>query len=389
MPLQVAERVSYVSRFTGTAKALAILGMSRVIVLMGMAFSASYLKPYPLPRWNIPAPWWWRGLVHFDSAFYLAIAQSGYQYNGNPLEGQSIVFFPGYPILLRAVAQVLRITLPASAVIVSNVCAAGAAVLLFHLVARLWDQETALLTVAAVCLFPSSLFLSAAYAESAGLLFTVATFVFLFRGRVALSAICAGCASGIRPLGFLLAIPLIYAIWRRSGRRFSLRFLAYAGAAGAAAVSGVTGFALYCWIKFHDPMAFVHARAAWSAEGSPAGHTAWKQLTAPIGLHYLPNLSDPWFFLVFAGIMIALWKRLPMELNLYTASSMLALLAARVFQNAGFISMNRYLLLLFPCMIGMALLAAGRPWLTAAVSAVFGAMLFVGAALFAQWYWAG
>jgi hypothetical protein len=227
----------------------------------------------------------------------------------------------GIPMLFGAAARILPITLPFSSVFVSNLCAAAAMLLLFALVARLWDEDTAIFTiftVAAVSLFPASFFLSAGYAESTALLFTVAAFAFLFRGRIALAAVCAGCLSGIRPLGFLLSIPLIYATWRSAGSRSSLRFLGYAAAAGATAVSGLIGFVLYCWIKFHDPLVFVHARAAWKGEGGglPPSHAAWQQLTAAVGLHYLATFSDPWFFLMFAAIAIALWKRLPMKLNL-------------------------------------------------------------------------
>ncbi|MGO4883140.1 MAG: mannosyltransferase family protein [Bryobacteraceae bacterium] len=379
------------SRLTGTAKALAIFGVSRIVALMGLAFSGSYIKENTLPGlWNAGAPWW-RYLLRYDSAYYLAIAADGYDYNGDPSRMQDVAFFPGYPLLVRWAARMLRLSVPFSAIFVSNLCAAGAIALLFWLAARLWDEDTGLATVAAVSLFPASFFLSAAYAESAALLFSLAAFLLLFRGRIAFAALCAGCASGIRPLGFLLAIPLVYSVWSRADRRFSLRFLGYACAVSATACSGMIAYGLYCWIRFRDPLLFVHAHAAWNFEGGGLGpgQAAWRQLTAPLPLHYLPNSSDPWFFLAFAAIAIAVWKRLPMELNLYTAASFLALLATRVFGGPGFISMNRYLLALFPCMMGMALIAVRRAWLMASVAAVFGAMLFMHAALFARWYWAG
>lgn len=359
-------------------------------MLMGFGFSERFVKVNTAPGlWNIQAPWW-RFLLRYDSAFYLDIAKRGYGYNGNPLEAQRIVFFPGYPLLFGAVSRILPISLPFSAVLVSNLCALGAIVLLFSLVRQLWDEEITLVTVAAISLFPASLFLSAAYSESAGLLFTLAAFVLLFRGRIALAAVCAGCLSAIRPLGFLMSIPVIYVIWQNAGRRLSARFLISAGAAGLTAVSGLLAFVAYCWIKFHDPLAFVHARAAWRVEtGLAPGLAALRQMGAPVDVHYLPNLSDAWFFALFAAIAIVVWKRAPMELNLYTASAFLALIGTRVLQEQGFISMNRYLLLVFPCMIGMALIGRGRAWLTILVSAVFGAMLFMHSALFAQWYWAG
>ena len=206
----------------GAAKALAVFGVSRLLVLMGCAFSWRYFKPFPEARWSIAAPWWWSNLVRFDSAFYINIAASGYAYNGNAHEAHTVVFFPGYPILIRAAAWILHISIPFSAFFVANACSAGAVVLLFWLVARKWDEQIALATVAILSFFPSSLFLSAAYAEGAGLLFTVAAFFFLFRGQVALAALSAGCLSATG-LGFVLAIPLLYGAWQQSDGRFSLR----------------------------------------------------------------------------------------------------------------------------------------------------------------------
>ena len=381
----------YFTRFAGLAKALAVFGASRLIVLMGFVFSINYLKPNPTPNpWNLPFPWL-RFFLRFDSAYYLDIAANGYRYNGNPLQMQSIVFFPGYPMLIAGLPPILHISLPGSAILVSNLCASAAVALLFVLVARLWDEDVAILTVAALSLFPASLFLSAAYSEGAALLLTIAAFALAFRGRLLLAALCAGCLSATRPLGFLLSIPLIYDVWRNHGRRLSPRFLGAAAAIGVTAVSGLIAFALYCWLRFNDPLVFIHARAAWNIEGGglPSGQVAWRQLTSDPALHFLPNLSDAYFFLLFLALALALWKRLPMEFNLYTAASFLALLATRVFRQQGFASMNRYLMLVFPCLIGLALLAVRRAWLMVLTGAFFGALLFIYSAFFAQWYWAG
>ena len=40
-------------------------------------------------------------LARWDTYFYLDIATHGYQWNGNPLKGQNVVFFPLYPLLMR------------------------------------------------------------------------------------------------------------------------------------------------------------------------------------------------------------------------------------------------------------------------------------------------
>ena len=131
---------------------------------------------------------------------------------------------------------------------------------------------------------------------------------------------------------------------------------------GAALISGLLAFAFYCWAKFRDPLLFLHARTAWSGEGGSPIEAAWKQLTGAYGPHYLPNQSDALVFLLFLVITIAMWKRLPMEMNLYNSATYRGPRCNTSVWGCRFLSMSRYLLLLFPCMIGMALATARRAW---------------------------
>ena len=55
----------------------------------------------------------------------------------------------------------------------------------------------------------------------------------------------------------------------------------------------------------------------------------------------------------------------------------------------GFTSTARFGLLAFPAFIVLADLMRPRPWMIAPVIGLFGAMLFMYAALFAQWHWVG
>jgi hypothetical protein len=73
-----------------------------------------------------------RYLLRFDSGYYPDIASTGCAYNGDPLQMQNIVFFPGSPMLFGAAARILPITLPFSSGFVSNLCAAAAMLLLSH-----------------------------------------------------------------------------------------------------------------------------------------------------------------------------------------------------------------------------------------------------------------
>ena len=377
----------------GFLAAAAIFGASRLVMFMGVAFSLNYVKPNPAPGlWNV-GTLWWRYLLRFDSAYYLDIAQQGYNYDGNPMHMQSIVFFPGYPVLARAVAMILGVSVPFGSILVSNLCTFAAILLLYDLIRRTWDKTIALTTVAVLSLFPTSLFLSAGYSEGTALLLTVAVFWFLSRDRLALAVVCAGLVAGTRPVGFVAAIPLIYEVWLRTGKRISWQFTVRAVGVAVTATSGLLTFMMYCWVRFHDPLVFVHARAAWrEAGGLPGGVAAFRQLGTGI-LHpellSEPNFNDGWFFLLFLGVTVLLWRRFPMALNLYSAASFLVLITTRVLGEPGFISMNRYLLLLFPSMAGVALLIQRRVWLIAAMAGVLGALLVMYSAMFAQWLWAG
>lgn len=367
-------------------QSLAIFGASRLIVLMALAFAAARMIPNPVPgTWNVTDQWW-GPLERYDTGYYLYIAQHGYADGAKP--STAIAFHPGYPILIWALTRVSGMRPPLAALVIANACTLGAMILLFILVRRQWGDDVALGTIALLSFFPASIFLSAAYSEGPALLVTAAFFVLLLRGRLALAAACAAAMSAIRPPGILLAIPLVYEIWVRYGRRFSIRFVASALAAMLVAAAGLIAFAAYCWARFNDPIAFLHGREHWGIPGVTGKAAAWRDLTG--GFHALiwPNTSDAWMFVVFTAIAIVCWKRLPVSLALYTACNCLLLMVAQI-SAVGFLSINRCLLLLFPCLICAATLLVRRVWLMVSVVAIMAGLLFMYSALFAQWYWVG
>jgi hypothetical protein len=56
---------------------------------------------------------------------------------------------------------------------------------------------------------------------------------------------------------------------------------------------------------------------------------------------------------------------------------------------AGFTSMARFNLVSFPLFMVMALLTDRRPWIVPGIVGIFGGLLLMYAALFAQWQWIG
>lgn len=108
--------------------------------------------------------------VHWDARHYLKIAQQGYVNVGD--DRLILVFFPLYPWCVRALNLLLGDWV-VSSVIVSNLCAAGAASLLYALVHRVYDAQTARLSLCYFLLNPYSVFLAAPYSEALFLLLTL------------------------------------------------------------------------------------------------------------------------------------------------------------------------------------------------------------------------
>src|SRR5216684_1002436 len=152
-------------------EALAIYLCSRLVVFFGVVFGKTYIA-LGNDTWLGGAQWYHR-LLRWDSEWYKIIASDGYKYDGDPGLTQTVVFYPLYPSLSRLVSEVLRIDVADSMLLVANLAAALAVLLLFKLVRERFGDRTALATVAMISFFPSSIFLSAGYTESLALLLMV------------------------------------------------------------------------------------------------------------------------------------------------------------------------------------------------------------------------
>ena len=81
---------------------------SRLVVILGIGFSANFVPQNSHGAfWNV-GPAWCRYLLRFDTGWYLRIAREGYSYNGNDLIEQPVVFYPLYPLLSRTIAALCQ-----------------------------------------------------------------------------------------------------------------------------------------------------------------------------------------------------------------------------------------------------------------------------------------
>ncbi|MBX9709601.1 MAG: hypothetical protein K2X60_01050 [Xanthobacteraceae bacterium] len=369
-------------------KAAAIFLSSRIVILLAVPFSKIYI-PLGTDAW-VAGPNWYHHLLRWDSEWYNLIATEGYRYNGNPNDLQTVVFYPLYPLVTRAVAAVTGLGAPAALLVVANIAALAAIVLLFKLVREECDDCIALLTVAFLSFFPGSIFLSAGYTEPLTLLLIVCFFLVLKREWFFAAAAIAGLAVAARSAGIVLLPVLLWQMWRTLNHK---TFWRDAVPCIVLASSGLWLYIIYLWFAFDAPFAFSQAQA-----GFHKGTTMAERLIAALELQpfFKMNLTeaspaglDGWFFLLFMVLIVRSWFRLNVDMTLFAFGVLMLPYLTLSGGPAGFISTARFNVVSFPLFLVMAELGSRVRWLVPGVIGIFGGLLFMYAALFAQWQWVG
>ena len=183
------------------------------------------------------------GLLGWDAQWYGAIAERGYE----ALSSRSYGFFPLYPMVVRFGSFLLPGGIDWWLVIVSNLCAVVAAILLRRLVKlETADRPLADLCVWCLMLFPSGFVLAWGYSEALALVLVLASFLTARRGSWLWCIPAAFLAGMARPTSVLLVVPLALeavvglrtASWAERCRRF---------AATAAPLMGCATYLTFVW----------------------------------------------------------------------------------------------------------------------------------------------
>ncbi len=243
--------------FLGGRVFLTVLGL--VLFVLGAAPRTA--DPILRPYFGVPpVSEGWRGALlgvwlRFDAIHYLRIAEHGYS------DIDLSVFYPLYPLLVRALGILLGKDYLLGSLVVSNGCAA-AALCVFHrcICEGLGDERLARRASLYLMVFPTAFFLLAPYPESLALLLALLG-VRAVRHQRWLRAGVLGLACALaRPQGIVISLAILVeiAVQWRAGRRPGLRCIAPA----AMPLLGVAGFLAYrAWLGF-PPLSEVQ-RAYW------------------------------------------------------------------------------------------------------------------------------
>ena len=141
--------------------------------------------------------------ARWDSVWYLAIAQGGYDH-----QAARTAFFPLYPLLTRGLGLVIGSDLVAG-VLISVVAFFVALALLYRLVAFELDGELARITVLLVAFCPMAYFFSAVYSESLFLALAVGCIWLARTGRWGWAGLLGALAAAERATGVTLVVPFV------------------------------------------------------------------------------------------------------------------------------------------------------------------------------------
>ena len=123
-------------------------------------------------RWFIN-PWF-----QWDTLSYMEISILGYNDHSS-----SIAYMPLYPMLIRLTAPLLGNNHLAAALLISSLAFIAVLILLYELVADIYDSKLAVRTVLAFLVFPTTFFMLAGYTEALFLALVLGSWLAARRGR--------------------------------------------------------------------------------------------------------------------------------------------------------------------------------------------------------------
>jgi hypothetical protein len=336
--------------------------------------------------------------ARWDAVWFLAIAEGGYG------DGAREAFFPLYPAVVRVAGAVVGSPLVGGA-LASTALLAAALVVLHRLVALDHGDRVARTTVLLVALSPMAFFFSAVYSESLFLALSVGAVYAARTGRFAWAGVLGALAASTRSAGVLLVVALVLLAWRGRPRRrppadalwaglVPLGLVAYCGLLALGGQDPLAPFgAQEVWLRsFAGPFggawdgavaAWQGALQLWSGSRVPVRFTAAGGDPFVVARHNLELFA---WLLVALPAVVGVLRRLPLAYGAYVVAT-LALPLSYPVGPQPLMSLPRFLVVLFPLFVWLALSVDGHPRRRGAALAGSATGLVVYTGLFATWHW--
>ena len=348
----------------GPAFAVSVYLLSRVATLVaacGIAVISTTSLGSVLARW--------------DGGWYLSIVRDGYPSFVPPGVGvaaqSSIAFFPGYPLLIRALSMRFGLSPVVAGCAVSLIAGLVATVGLWRLAVRLSDEGTADRSVVLFAFFPSAFVLTMVYADALFIALSVWCLLALLDRRWLTAGVAAAAAGLVRPTAVALCVACAWGAVVAIRNGGSWRALV----APALAPLGVLLYLGYIWIHTGDAFAFFEVESrGWG------NHLDVGASNIRAALRHLGEMRLTFFVAVVAVVVGAMGVGLWLLIRWHAPGVVVAYVSVVIglsILGSNAVSMPRFLLAAFPLLIPLARRLSYRTTMTiAAISGVLMATHF-------------
>ncbi len=385
-------------------------------------------------------------VARWDSAWYLVIAHYGYRPELGSYTSARDAFFPLYPLGLHALSD-LGLPAVGAGVLFSLLAFAVALYCLHRLTAlelggsgRAGSAEIAGLAVLVTALAPMAFYFSAVYSESLFLALSVGVFLCARRGRWAWAGVLGMLAVATRSTGLVLVLPalMLYLYGPRADRAPDVDHGRASGSSEGEPLHASGGlrrlraarpnyrlradvlwlallpvglglYMAYLGLSGGDTLAPFHAQGIWGRHfagpyggvwnGMRAAFEGARQLLSGQRAHvYYPAATGSPFvaaghnlmllacLLVAVPLFVLALRVLPLAYGLYAIAA-LALPLSYPVPAQPLMSLPRFLVVLFPLSIALAVWLAAHPRARLPVLATSALLMVFFVAQFATWHW--
>lgn len=349
---------------------------SRLLVLIAASVAVSTIAFDP-PRHERAVPNDFLDLYsRFDAAWYYRIAAVGYEDAArfDPKVQNTIAFFPGLPLLMRAVSALLDVNLWVAGVTIVIIAFPWGLTYVYRLARLDLPDSEARACLMLLAFYPFAMCYSAVLTESVFLLCAAGAFYHFRRHEDGPAAAFALVVGVLRPNGFLMSVPLaLMAVlpfarsrgwlpgsdaerngtWHRLATRLAIAGLPLLGMlCYAAYIDSVTG----------DPFAFVKAQQAWGRGKAELFNVVAvrSEMIANQGLSsyvrsFPIEILESAAALFALGAVVPIVRRFGLPYGIFVATAVLP-----PFVTMGSVSLGRYTAPLFPIFLWLAVVVPER-----------------------------
>lgn len=370
---------------------LTILGIFltwRILLFLPLILSEKLLLPRPgfdytspfhfLTTNNVASNFLLYPWGNFDGIYYLYIAKAGYTIDNSG-------FFPLYPLLIKIFSVGESSIQFYVALILSSVFFFLSLIMFYKLIKLDYENNTAISAILAILVFPTSFFFASIYSESFFLFLLVSSFYFARKKKWILSSLFGVLLTATRIVGIAILPALLFELYMQEKTFLSKKIIPI-----LLTPLGLAAYSLFNFVNFGNAFQFI------TAQGTLLNNRSVDQiiLFPQTVLRYLkilttisPSIYEWWVALLelssfsFAAVLLyTAWKK-----KVRASYILFALIAFAIPVSSGtFSALPRYILVLFPMFIVLALIK--NKWIKLSYFVLAPILLFVLFMLFSKGY---